>query len=393
MCWAILSCRQHRVRLPDLKENFSKNSKKPFGAYVAYQLFLDRYTGYEPIVTRTDFATTWASIYGQRNFYMLLASEVILDEANTKAMLEYVKAGNQLFIASNYIFGNLFDSLGISINYNSQPNIFSAVPEEMRMKSTAVQMKNTAVFGSDQYRFFYYPFQDYFMNLDSIGVTVLGTNEDGRSNYISFSYGRGRFFFHLNPQVFSNYFLLTGNNKTYLENVLSYTGSDRSHVYWDDGYRLGMPPGSRKNRFSFFQVFQKYPMLNIALWLTLILMLIYIAFASKRRQRPIGIRTGNTNSSISFVETIGRLYLQKKDNRNIADKMITYFMEQLRTKYYLNTSHLNAEFFSSLSRKSGIAEAEVKNFFSHISELQSRHDIKDAELLDLNNTMQQYFKK
>lgn len=385
------ACRQGI--LPDLTHNFSKNSKKPFGTYVAYNLFRDRYNGYVPIIAKKDFATTWASVNGSRNFYMLIADKVLVNEANVNAMLSYVESGNQLFIASGYIGANLFDTLGIKVNYLSFESIFSTQQNNWVMKPTALKMKNTDLFGNEKYGFFYYPLEDYFGKTDSIGATVLGTTEKGNPDYISLPYGRGRFFFHLHPEAFSNYFLLTKNNKAYLEHALSYTGSDRSHIYWDDGYRLGKPPGSGSNGFSMFQVFKNNPMLYTALWLAMILMLLYIAFASKRRQRPMSVRLPNTNSSVSFVETIGRLYLQKKDNRNIAHKMITYFMEQVRTQYYLNTSHINTEFFSSLSRKSGIGEAEVKKLFHYISELQERYDIGDAELLELNNTMQQYFKK
>jgi hypothetical protein len=121
-------------------------------------------------------------------------------------------------------------------------------------------------------------------------------------------------------------------------------------------------------------------------------LILYIAFVSKRRQRAIPIKPVNSNASISFVETIGRLYLQKKDNLNIAHKMTTYFLEYIRTKYYLNTAHLNAEFFSSLSRKSAVAETEVKDFFQFIQQLQESHTVTDAELLEYNNRMQQFFK-
>ncbi|MFN8247216.1 MAG: hypothetical protein U0T56_12660 [Ferruginibacter sp.] len=38
---------------------------------------------------------------------------------------------------------------------------------------------------------------------------------------------------------------------------------------------------------------------------------------------------------MAFTETIARLYLQKKDNKNIADKMIMYFNEFIRTHYFL----------------------------------------------------------
>jgi hypothetical protein len=67
-------------------------------------------------------------------------------------------------------------------------------------------------------------------------------------------------------------------------------------------------------------------------------------FDSKRRQRIIKPLQPNINTSVAFTETVGRLYLQKKDNRNIADKMITYFLEHIRNQYFLNTNQLNDEF-------------------------------------------------
>ena len=73
--------------------------------------------------------------------------------------------------------------------------------------------------------------------------------------------------------------------------------------------------------------------------------------------------------------------------------MTTYFLEHIRTKYYLNTSHLNAEFFSSLSRKSGVDEIEVKHFFQFIQQLQESYTVTDAELLEYNNRMQQFLKQ
>jgi hypothetical protein len=93
------------------------------------------------------------------------------------------------------------------------------------------------------------------------------------------------------------------------------------------------------------------------------------------------------------VETIGRLYLQKKDNQNIAHKMTTYFLEHIRSKYYLNTAHVNAEFFSSLARKSGVDEMEVKQFFQFIQQLQESEEVTDVELLEYNNRMKQFIKQ
>jgi hypothetical protein len=72
--------------------------------------------------------------------------------------------------------------------------------------------------------------------------------------------------------------------------------------------------------------------------------------------------------------------------------MVTYFMEQIRNHYYLNTSHINAEFISSLARKTGIAETEVKNLFTYIHQLQDAPEISDLQLLKLHNEMRPFFK-
>ena len=92
----------------------------------------------------------------------------------------------------------------------------------------------------------------------------------------------------------------------------------------------------------------KHPPLAFAFWLSLILLLLYILFGGKRVQRIIEQLKPNENTTVTFTETIGRLYLQKKDNKNIADKMITYFNEYIRNTYFLNTNLVNDDFIAVL---------------------------------------------
>ena len=66
----------------------------------------------------------------------------------------------------------------------------------------------------------------------------------------------------------------------------------------------------------------KHPPLQYAFWLSLLLLLLYILFAGKRMQRIIPLVKPNENTTVTFTETIGRLYLQKKDNKNIANVLI-----------------------------------------------------------------------
>jgi hypothetical protein len=145
--------------------------------------------------------------------------------------------------------------------------------------------------------------------------------------------------------------------------------------------------------FSIVNFFKKHASLYYAFLLTLAALLIFIAFGGKRRQRFVPERIPNTNTTISYTETIGRLYLQKKDNRNIALKMFTYFLEHVRNTYYLNTQSLNNEFAEALSRKSGVSETRVKHLLQLMDDTDRSDNISDMRLLELHNLLQEYFKK
>jgi predicted nucleic acid-binding protein len=123
------------------------------------------------------------------------------------------------------------------------------------------------------------------------------------------------------------------------------------------------------------------------------LMLLYIAFGSKRKRRLVPALPPNKNESISFVHTIGNLYLQKKDNRNIAIKMMTYFFEHIRSSYYLTTSTVNADFIQALSRKSGVAENKVQQLMEKADYLNNTDAITDQELFEINNLIYEFYKR
>jgi predicted nucleic acid-binding protein len=112
----------------------------------------------------------------------------------------------------------------------------------------------------------------------------------------------------------------------------------------------------------------------------------------KRKQRVINEIKPNTNTSVTFTETVGRLYLQKKNNKNIAEKMITYFYEHIRNNYFLNTNQVNNEFMNSLSRKSGVSIELTQKLFSTIDKINAGKNVNDIELLRLNELIQKFYK-
>jgi hypothetical protein len=266
------------------------------------------------------------------------------------------------------------------------------------MEAISGKMKNTfsnaVAEPAAAYSYYYFPFRNHFFNIDSSNTRVIGYNEDHKPNSIVHFYGSGKLFLHCDPRAFSNYFLLKEENYKYLQNSLAYSFTEPDHLYWDDYYNKLRYRKERNNdkEFSTFSEIMKHPALAWAFWIALALLSVYILFGGKRLQRIIEQRKPNENTSVTFTETIGRLYLQKKDNRNIADKMVTYFNEYIRNKYFLNTNSVNEDFITALSRKSGVQRDKVETLYRNIAGIHSSGDVNDYQLLSLQEQIQNFYK-
>ncbi len=386
-------------RLPSLNENYRKTDKQPFGTFVAYNqfkhLFGDRYV--EEITDPFD--EVWKNIGSYSNnrkysLYFLITKNLVLSYAEVKAFLDYVKAGNDLFISADYIDSRLLEN----INCNTERQGEIAAELKGNMLETHVSMYFGEHFSAPAYGYYYYPFLNALSGYDTAFARVLGINEVNSPNYVVLFSGKGRIYLHVAPRIFGNYFLLTNDNYKYLENVISYLRSDPKNIYWDEYYKNSSSSRRRNNNtadddnFSTLSVIRQYPSLLWAFRIAVAGLLLFIFFNIKRKQRIIPVVKPNVNTTVTFTETVGRLYLQKKNNSHIAEKMITYFYEHIRNKYFITTATINDEFMNSLSGKSGVSKEKTKELFSLIQQIHTEEKVDDIELLKLNTGIENFIK-
>ncbi|MFT3936141.1 MAG: hypothetical protein QM726_21095 [Chitinophagaceae bacterium] len=358
--------------------------KGPMGTNIAYKLVPQEFDGEVVLASKALKGTINPFTYAKNTVYISIGKEMQADEDNLNALLNYVSEGNEFFIASTSIDSRLLDTLGIKRNVD-----FESYDSLLHKTNTFLRIADSSIYGGrKQYGFFYYPFKWTFTSYDTSTSRSLGVNDHGNCNYLVVRFGKGRFYIHAAPTAFTNYFLLTNDNVNYYGQVFSYLNKDASTVYWDDGYGLG----KKQDDFSALSMFWKNPSLRYALLLACALLLLYIAFESKRKRRLVPVRVPNTNASLSFVRTISNLYRQRKDNRNIAVKMMTYFFEHVRSKYFLNTNNVNAEFVQALSRKSGVEESLVQTLMDKVAYINEAAEITDQELFEINNLIYEFYK-
>jgi len=368
--------------LPDLRETYSRKDKIPFGTNIAFRQLESLYPLNNIRSVRQPFAQTWKQVSDTSSLYICIANQLLLSQDDVDAMLEFVREGNDLFISAMAVDEVLQERIQCRIN-DTTPLFLSLA--DLRTTSTRLRVEpDTSM------EYFYFPFRSYFSRIDTTTTRVLGYNDRGEPNAIVYFHGKGKLFLHCDPRAFSNYFLLKKENYKYVQQSLAFTQTLPQRLYWDDYYYKAK--SRSPENFSTFSEIMKHPPLKYAFWIAMVLLGLFLLFGGKRLQRIIEERKPNVNTTVAFTETIGRLYLQKKDNRNIADKMITYFNEFIRNKYFLNTSVINEDFITNLGRKSGVPREQVASLYKNIAEAQASGFVDDYRLLALNQQIQHFHK-
>jgi hypothetical protein len=113
-------------------------------------------------------------------------------------------------------------------------------------------------------------------------------------------------------------------------------------------------------------------------------------FEARRRQRIIPVIKPLSNTSLEFTQTIGNLYFQTADHKNIAEKRIAFFLEQLRSTHGINAHHASDETIKTIARKTGNGEEDVQKLFLVIQTIQKKNQISETELKELNKRLDQF---
>ena len=202
--------------------------------------------------------------------------------------------------------------------------------------------------------------------------------------FIKTTYKKGTFYLHLQPSVYTNFSLLKSKkHQAYIENTLGYLPN--APIFYKSKIRLGTPVSGSKLRFILSQ-----PALRYAWYLGLILLVLFIIFNAKRKQRVVKTITPLGNSTLEFIKTIGNLYYETKDHNNLVDKKITYFLEYIRRVYYLDTQVLDEKFVKNLALKTNRSKKDITTLVNAIAQLRAKPEVTEQDLLDLNTLIEEF---
>jgi len=374
---SLASCQLNRVKQIDRRITLKRRDRLPYGTKVAYDGLL--YLFPNSTISSNNKPLSGLSSSEGKKAYLIIVGAMDPGPADINSLLNFVGEGNHVFISARRYGDSLLHTLGVKASYGY---LSEGPMDSLRLSVVQPVTADSLSFS--------YPGDSYDGWVDEFDpqyTTVLGRDHLGRPNFIRFTYkGGGTLYLHFAPLAFSNFFLLHKKNIAYYQDALSYLPATVEEVVWDDYFTV-----SHRN-WSALDYILGNKSLAAGLGLLLLLLLLIYLIESKRRQRPIAVIQPLQNTSLDFVRTIGRLYFQRRDNHNLASKMVTHFQDMVRTRYNLTTSSLDEELVNRLAHRTGYEQEALSRLIGYMRVLPSKAYVPDEELMDFHRQLEAFYK-
>lgn len=358
-------------------KTYVKTDKIPYGTYVLYQE-LSSFFGNIPVKPyRKRIYNTLEELGNESDSYLLITPELDIDESDYRKLIGFVKAGNDVVIASSYLGTLLADSLSarVSGDFTFTDSL------------SAVHFTNPMLDTNRQYRFERRISREYFTHFDTAKAKVIAMNQREQAVCLRYPIGKGNLFLVSSPDYFTNYALLKPGGAGFAAILLSHLHPEKQ-VIWDDFQTQG-----NTVQQSPMRVFLENEYLRPAYLIALFSLLAFVLYGIKRRQRVIPIVEPLKNTSVEFAKVVSSVYYHRRDNRDLLAKQYTYLMEYIRTTYHITYKEDDTDFIDRLSARTGVDESILLRMLQGMKDVRQNKYITDNALIDHNRNIEACYRQ
>jgi hypothetical protein len=360
---------------------YNSKSREPFGCYAIYNLLQGTFA--------KNIETNRQTFYNIRNdesgksSVLMVDDQIALNRNDVKSLLNYVKRGNKVFIASGVFGGHLADTFHITVGADF---VGFFMPDDSVKEKGGQEVHLCAKnLSKKKYSYSQMAWGRLFENFDSTRFSILATNAKGFACLIKTRTGKGELYFCSSPEIFSNYFVVNHPNRELAYHMLSLISNE--NLVWDEYYKAH----NEKNRSPLKLILENDSL--YAAWLLLLLTVIfYMVFEGRRRQRPVPVAVPVTNSTLEFVNVISHVYFNEGNHQSIGAEKVKYFYENIRRKFHVSTQVIDEPLINEIAELSGADPKKVKQLFTYCEKIKASNGITQLELAELNRQINNFNK-
>ncbi len=389
------------------QEHYDKDSRDPYGTYVAFQLLKGSYPGDQTKVLTDSIAGVLPSKKNQDATYVFIGEKMHIPQDGIDTLLQFVAAGNNVFISvrnlpyylAREIFADgcenegFYQWEGFSFHQDTVVRLNLKHPALRLAKPVPYRLRYYKRYVKESWAFF--PPQ-YFCETQ-FAMIPLGHMNGSMVNFVRIPYGDGYFYLHSTPLAFTNYHLLRPEALRYADGVFSHFG--KGPLYWDERSKFPVsnamempPPMKGLSSKSPLQYILSQAPLAWAWYLLLFMGLAYLLLRSRRRQRIVPVLEPNTNTSLEFVSTIGRLHFLQNNHRQLCLQKMRLFQQFLRERYGLYTLDADEAFLAKLAAKSEVSRNIIDKIFLLHTNIQSSSWATENTLAQFHGLIEEFYR-
>jgi len=380
-------------------QSYRGDNNQPYGTYFIKKMLTSSHSGTATISQKQPIHKVLEGLEKKNTDYVLIGQSIHLDDEDRNALVNFIGAGNDVFISTMEAPTSLVNSI-----YTSQCAEFREFTYDYNSDTAAyANFYDSTLSRTEDYEFRYrmgaedYPYYwrtvDYQVLCDTTQTMhLLGYQQGDLVNFIRIPYNSGNLYLHTSPIMFTNYFMTKKDQMEYASGVFSYLKGD--NLIWDEVSKVPFSDMDNPYDSPLYYIMQQ-PALKYAWWMLLVGALLYIIFASKRTQRIIPVLETKSNTSLEFLNVISSLHYQNPNHLDMARKKMKYFLYFIRAKYGINTQSLTEEHAKRLAERSKVDLADITIIADRYRSIEN-YSITDDDpdlLVNLYHAIENFYKK
>ncbi len=386
------------------ERTYERGDSRAYGSQVLYELLPQVFDGAEVLSIDIPPYLVLSDDDHQKVNYLFITNVFTPDETESEALLNFVEAGNVVFIAAQSISGHLADTLGVWTElefdrFNTlsdttgrsegvpprfipplAPSTFKG-PNVKRINFTNKSLAvDNGYFYSDKEIYTSLAMEEDAGQNEDLEYTILGTFQDASFNFIKVDIGEGFFLLSSTPLAFTNFNMLLEEapgsyGAAYAFKALSYLPVQKT--LWDRYYK----PGNLRDSTPLSFVLSSEA-LRMAYYTILAAIVLFMLVRARRMQRIIPVLQAKENRTVEFAQTVGRLYFNQANHCDLAYKMTDQFRRYLNDHLNLPLTGESEYPVEKIAARAGVPVGELSSLVSHLNLVKKNKSI-DAETLQV----------
>lgn len=270
--------------------------------------------------------------------YMFVGNIFQLKNKEMDSILSDVHEGSELFLAfenlTENLFPKLFNSFEYRSDYSEEVNVFVE-----NKKFNMINLYQNDTIAKDWWAFGELDFDEEYVGLSSFMEMP---------NFVRVKHGKGFVYLHATPSMFQNYQVKRIPGFKYAAYCLNNIPRDNDIYMLELGRRSDdygnydtddQSGKDLKNDDSYLQLIFKNPTLLIALLLTILGLILFIIFRSKRTRPIVQFIPKRKDMTLAFAETITSIYFAKRNPYGLLQVQKKNFYDTVHRYFFIDLYH------------------------------------------------------